>query len=170
MQFGPGLFDGVGSSSSDGVHGAAGFDLALGASLGRSLVVYGEVFAFDNIGFMQAHYAATGVGPGIAVWLPHQAFIGVSAMRLWMSESNWIPNSSGSSKREWDAIGKGFGASAVIGREWRTRRSANLTSGLALHGFIGRLRCASGCTELDDMRPSAWTTRGAMLAASFTFN
>ena len=87
-----------------------------------------------------------------------------------MSQSNWIPNSSGSSERDWDAFGKGYGASAVIGKEWRSKFSAKLTCGLGLHGFVGRLRCASGCTDPDDMRSSSWTTRGAMLAASITFN
>jgi hypothetical protein len=164
-----GMFDGIASPSSGNASPAAGFDLALGGSLTRKLVVYGEVFAFDNVAIMHAHYAATGLGPGLAVWLPHDAYISASVTRLWMSQSKWIPNSTGSSDRDWDAFGKGYGASFAIGKEWGTKRE-DVTAGLALQGFVGRLRCASGCSDPDEMRPSAWSTRGAMLAVSATFN
>jgi hypothetical protein len=166
------VLDGVDPTSYDGrVEAGAAVDVALGGSISRFLVLYGEVLAIDTIGLMQAHYGAAGIGPGVAVWLPHGTYVSASAMKIWMSESRWIPNHTGSSEREWVAIGTGYGSSFAIGKDLgSTRWSNDVRKSVALHGFIGRLSCTSACVESGDMKPTPWTTRGAMLSASITFH
>jgi hypothetical protein len=168
--FGASMFEGVGSSSGERLRGGIGIDVALGASLTKSLVLYGEMFAVDEIAIMSSHHGAVALGPGIAIWLPYGTYVSASAMRIWVSESEWIPNRMGSSAREWVANGKGFGSSFAVGKDVKPARWNSARMGFALHGLLGRMSCARECSDPVEPRPSKWTTRGGMLSMSITFN
>lgn len=162
------VFAGVPTNSH--TQAGAGFDLAVGGALNQRIVLYGEVFAYDQFALMSAHYGATGIGPGASVWLSHGIYVSASALWLRLAKSEWIPNDRGDSDREWVVLGRGLGASASIGKDWRSPKHPSLDVGLAVHAFAGRLRCTSACMNESDMPASAWTAKGGLVALALSFN
>jgi hypothetical protein len=172
LSLGPAGFDTettIGTDKYSVSGGGGGFGLAVGYAVTRSLIVYGEVFDDVAVGptvkmndttisTMGQDYSAgvVGFGPGVAYYFPSNFFVGgtLAVSRLTVQQNN----------QEVAHSGNGFGVSGMVGREWWV--SENWGLGLAAQLYVGSIPDNGGSSGSS----TTWTTAGAMLGFSATYN
>jgi hypothetical protein len=156
--------------------GGGGFGLALGAAVTPSLIVYGEVF--DDVATgptvkmndmttstagSDVSAGVVGFGPGLAYYFPSNFFVGGT---LAFSQLT-VQQRSGVTTQNVANSDTGFGVSAMVGKEWWVSDSWGL-------GIVGQLYVGSIPDHVGNLNGGrtdiSWTTAGAMLGFSATYN
>jgi hypothetical protein len=154
-----------------GTGGALG--IALGYSISPNVVLYGEVF--DNVALSptieqgatetetsdDTAFGLVGIGPGIAVYLPHNFYLSstVAFARLVVDPDTGEDDDEGRTDL-------GVAVTAAVGKEWWV--SSNWGLGVALQLYGGAMK--DGDAENEDGDDLTWAAGGALLAFSATLN
>jgi len=169
VALGPAGFDSQATFGSDKYEisgGGAGFSLAVGWAVTPQLVIYGEVFDDVAVGPTlkmndmdvgtsggDVSAGVVGIGPGVAYYFPSNLYVSAT-----LAASRLTVQQGGMDVAHTDT---GFGVSAMVGKEWWVTQKWGVGVGGQL--YVGSI------PDSTQGSPS-WTTAGAMLAFSATYN
>jgi opacity protein-like surface antigen len=157
-------------TSVSGTGGALG--IAIGYAIAPNVILYGEIF--DNVAISptiendametelsdDTAFGLVGIGPGIAVYLPHNFYLSstLAFARLVVDPNTEEDDDEGTSDL-------GVALTAAVGKEWWVSKNWGL--GLALQLYGGAMKDGA---EDDDGEDVTWSAGGALLAFSATLN